>query len=97
MPEAQALSALRRDIDRKPHKVKRVLTDAGIRKAFLGGVSNDERKSIKAFTTQSSNASNALKKHPKVSTIPSPSDHPRLVLPPETQQLNSIPQHSTRC
>ena len=68
MPEADALALLRRDIDRKPHKIKRVLTDTGIRKAFLGGVADDEAKAVKAFTDQSSNRSNALKKHPKVST-----------------------------
>jgi hypothetical protein len=60
------LSLLRRDIDRKPHKIKRVLTDAGIRKAFLGGVAEDERKAVKAFTNQPENKSNALKKNPKV-------------------------------
>ncbi|KAJ4297779.1 hypothetical protein N0V90_005674 [Kalmusia sp. IMI 367209] len=65
MPEARALNALRRDIDRKPHKIKRVLTDAGIRKSFFGGIPDDEKKAVKAFTNQSSNKSNALKKHPK--------------------------------
>ncbi|KAJ4356025.1 uncharacterized protein N0V89_004052 [Didymosphaeria variabile] len=67
MPEAGALSALRQDIDRKPHKIKRVLTDAGLRKSFLGGISNDEKKAVEAFANQTSNRSNALKKHPKVS------------------------------
>ncbi|KAF2446925.1 hypothetical protein P171DRAFT_429869 [Karstenula rhodostoma CBS 690.94] len=62
-PEARALSALREDIDRKPHKIKRVLTDVGIRKSFFGGV--DDKEAVKAFTNQSSNRSNALKKHPK--------------------------------
>lgn len=66
-PEAQPLSLLRRDIDRKPHKIKRVLTDKGIRKAFLGGVADDDKKAVKAFTNQSENKSTALKKHPKVS------------------------------
>ncbi|KAF1966233.1 hypothetical protein BU23DRAFT_487302 [Bimuria novae-zelandiae CBS 107.79] len=65
MPEASALNALRRDIDRKPHKIKRILTDANIRKAFFGGIANDETKAVKAFTNQSSNRSNALKSHPK--------------------------------
>lgn len=71
MPEARALSALRQDIDQKPHKIKRVLTDAGIRKSFFGGVPKDDKKAVKAFTNQSSNRSNALKKHPKVSGLPS--------------------------
>jgi len=61
------LNALRRDIDRKPHKIKRVLTDAGIRGSFLGGVADDEKAAVKAFTNQPSNQSTALKKHPKVS------------------------------
>ena len=68
MPEATALAALRRDIDRKPHKIKSVLMDASIRKAFFGKVSN-EIKAVKAFTDQPSNRSNALKTHPKVGTL----------------------------
>jgi uncharacterized protein (DUF2461 family) len=65
-PAAEPLSFLRRDIDRKPHNIKRVLTDAGIRKEFLGGVANDEKKAVTAFCSQSENASNALKTKPKV-------------------------------
>lgn len=68
-PEAQPLSLLRRDIDRKPHRIKRVLTDAGIRKAFLGGIGADQKKAVKAFTNHSENKSNALKKNPKVSEL----------------------------
>jgi hypothetical protein len=68
-PEAGALNLLRRDIDRKPHKIKRVLTDAGIRKEFFGGIPNDAKKAIKAFTNQSENKATALKKHPKVRAI----------------------------
>jgi hypothetical protein len=68
-PEASALGALRRDIDRKPHKIKRVLTDVGIRKSFFGGIGNDKGKAVKAFVNQTSNRSTALKKHPKVSQI----------------------------
>ena len=68
MPEATALAALRRDIDRKPHKIKRVLMDASIQQAFFGEVA-DEAKAVKAFTNQHSNRSNALKKHPKVGTL----------------------------
>ncbi|KAF2659388.1 hypothetical protein K491DRAFT_689258 [Lophiostoma macrostomum CBS 122681] len=64
-PEAQPLSRLRADIDRKPHKIKRILTDKAIRKAFLGGVADDEKKAVRAFTDQSENKSTALKKHPK--------------------------------
>ncbi|KAL5406961.1 hypothetical protein PMIN04_011878 [Paraphaeosphaeria minitans] len=65
MPDARSLSALRQDFDKKPHKIKRVLTDAGIRKSFLGGIPEDEKKAVKAFTNQPNNQSNALKKHPK--------------------------------
>ena len=67
MPEASSLAKLRRDIDRKPHKIKRVLTDANLRKEFLDGIPDNESKAVKAFTNQSMNQSNALKKHPKVS------------------------------
>ena len=56
---------MRRDIDRKPHKIKRVLTDARIRKAFFGGVTENEKKAVQAFVGQ--NAENALKTKPKVS------------------------------
>lgn len=66
-PAAEPLSLLRRDIDRKPHNIKRVLTDAGIRRAFLGGVADNEKKAVTAFCSQSGNASNALKTKPKVS------------------------------
>ena len=66
-PSADALARLRRDIDRKPHRIKSVLTDAGIRKEYLGGVPNDEKKAARAFVSQPENASTALKSKPKVS------------------------------
>ncbi|OCK79759.1 hypothetical protein K432DRAFT_382782 [Lepidopterella palustris CBS 459.81] len=62
-PEAAPLSLLRNDIDRKPHKIKQVLTDSRIRKAFFGGVADDEKKAVRAFAGQ--NAENALKTKPK--------------------------------
>lgn len=65
MPESSALAALRRDIDRRPHRIKRVLTDAGLRKEFFGGIADDEKKAVRAFVSQS--AENALKRKPKVS------------------------------
>lgn len=68
-PDASTLAKLRRDIDRKPHKIKAVLTDSGIREAFLGGVKDDEKKAVKAFTSLSMNQSNALKRNPKVCSI----------------------------
>lgn len=68
MPEAQPLSLLRRDIDRKPEKIRKVLTGPGMRKHILGGLPNDEKKAIKAFTRQ--NQDNALKTKPKVCLYP---------------------------
>ncbi|KAF1940682.1 hypothetical protein EJ02DRAFT_455860 [Clathrospora elynae] len=64
-PDAASLSKLRHDIHRKPHKIKAVLTDAGIRESFLGGVQDDEKKAVKAFTNLETNQSNALKRNPK--------------------------------
>lgn len=68
-PDAAALSKLRQDIDRKPHKIKAVLTNEHIRKAFLGGVQDNEKKAVKAFTSLTSNQSTALKRNPKVSLL----------------------------
>ncbi len=65
MPEAAPLALLRTDIDRNPHRIKRVLMEPEIRKQILGGVSKDERKTVKAFVSQ--NGENALKTKPKVS------------------------------
>jgi hypothetical protein len=64
MPESQPLAALRRDIDRKPHKLKQLLANPAMRKHIFGGIPNDEKKLIKAFTAQ--NTENALKTKPKV-------------------------------
>lgn len=64
MPEADALAKLRRNIDRKPHDIRRVLLDDAIRKEFLGGAGVTEKKAMKAFAAQ--NAGNALKTKPKV-------------------------------
>jgi hypothetical protein len=64
MPEAQPLALLRRNIDRKPEVIKRVLTDAALRKKVLGGIPNDEKKVVKAFALH--NAESALKTKPKV-------------------------------
>ena len=38
MPEASALAKLRRDVDKKPHKIKEVLTRPEIRRSFLGDI-----------------------------------------------------------
>lgn len=56
-------------MDRKPHKIKAVLTNAGIRKEFLGNVSDDEKKAVKAFTGLATNKATALKRNPKVSSV----------------------------
>jgi hypothetical protein len=64
MPEAQPLALLRRNIDLKPEVIRRVLTDAALRKTILGVTPNDEKKVIKAFASH--NAENALKTKPKV-------------------------------
>lgn len=57
---------MRRDIDRRPQRIKGVLLDDGIRKEFLAGASKLEEKVVKAFAK--ANAQNALKSKPKVSS-----------------------------
>jgi uncharacterized protein (DUF2461 family) len=66
-PPPEQLSRLRRDIDRKPHRIKSVLNGAGIRKEFFDGIPSDDKKAVHAFVSQSENAANALKSKPKVS------------------------------
>ena len=63
MPEAQSLAKLRRDIDRRPHRIKQVLLNPSIRRNFLNGVGADDKKAVKAFTTH--NADTALKTKPR--------------------------------
>lgn len=55
---------MRRDIDRHPRRLKGVLMEAGLRRDFLDGTSNNEAKAVKAFVSK--NAENALKTKPKV-------------------------------
>lgn len=55
---------MRRDIDRKSHKLKNVLLDPLLRKEFLGGIPKDDKKAVNAFCGQ--NQENALKTKPKV-------------------------------
>lgn len=64
MPEAQPLALLRGDVDRQSDRIKTVLSSPGLRREFLGGISNDPKKVVKAFI--SSNSENALKTKPKV-------------------------------
>ncbi|KAJ4989263.1 hypothetical protein SVAN01_05168 [Stagonosporopsis vannaccii] len=66
-PEAEPLRKLRREFDRRSTRIKQVLRDERIRRAFLGGAPDNETKIVKAFVGLPSNASNALKRHPKVS------------------------------
>lgn len=65
MPEAPLLSKLRRNIDRHPQGLKRILVEAGLRREFLKGVANNEAKAVKAFCDH--NSESALKTKPKVS------------------------------
>lgn len=73
MPPADSLQKLRHNIDRKPHRIKRVLGDAMLRKEFFDGIPNDEKKAVRAFTKQ--NAESALKTRSVSSHIPL-HDHP---------------------
>jgi uncharacterized protein (DUF2461 family) len=66
-PEADSLRKLRREFDRRSNRIKEILKEDRIRKNFLGGVSTDEAKVVKAFVSLTSNASTALKRNPKVS------------------------------
>jgi uncharacterized protein (TIGR02453 family) len=63
MPEASALAALRKDIDKKAQNLKDVLLNDGIRKQFFSGIKKDEKLVMKAFADQ--NKENALKTKPR--------------------------------
>ncbi|KAI9786422.1 MAG: hypothetical protein M1839_006882 [Geoglossum umbratile] len=63
MPEASSLALIRREIDRKPHKLKRILRAAELRREFLNSVPDDEKKVVEEFVSGSS--VNALKTKPK--------------------------------
>ncbi|KAF2454671.1 hypothetical protein BDY21DRAFT_352408 [Lineolata rhizophorae] len=65
MPDADRLAALRRDIDRKPRKIMRVLTADRMRRAYLDGVGPDEKDVVRAFVGKPTNAETALKTKPK--------------------------------
>ncbi|KAF3008764.1 hypothetical protein E8E13_010251 [Curvularia kusanoi] len=64
-PDAESLRKLRREFDRRSTRIKAVLKEDRVRKNFLGGVSTDEAKVVKAFIGLTSNASTALKRNPK--------------------------------
>ncbi|GAB7352586.1 hypothetical protein MBLNU459_g2968t1 [Dothideomycetes sp. NU459] len=74
-PEAQALAALRNDIDRNPQRLKSVLLNDRMREEFLGGVPSKEKNVVKAFIETPMNAESALKTKPKVACLN------RIVLP----------------
>lgn len=63
-PEAAPMALLRKEIDKKSHKIKKVLMAPDMRKEFLGGIGPDEKKAVKAFVGM--NTENALKTKPKV-------------------------------
>lgn len=93
-PEAESLRKLRREFDRRSNRIKDILKEERIRKNFLGGVSTDDAKVVKAFVSLTSNASTALKRNPKVSlnllTLRLNVTHPpllHLVIPVETVKL----------
>ena len=62
-PEAPPLALMRNDVDLKSHKIKAVLTAPELRREFFGGISNDEKKAVKAFVGM--NTENMLKTKPK--------------------------------
>ena len=63
-PDALPLAALRRNIDQRPHKIKDVLTQPGLRKDFFGGVPDRQELAVKAFIDN--NREGMLKTKPKV-------------------------------
>jgi hypothetical protein len=65
MPEADALALLRRDIDRRPNRLKQALRTPGIREEFLDRVEEDNAEIVGRFIAH--NKENALKTKPKVS------------------------------
>ena len=62
-PEANAIAALRQDIDKKPMNLKNVLLGEIIRKEFFGGIKKNEKLAVKAFADH--NKANALKSKPR--------------------------------
>lgn len=64
-PEAQALSLMRRTIDRRSNALKKILRDPNIRREFLGGAKDDDKAVVKKFIDH--NKESALKTKPKVS------------------------------
>lgn len=63
-PEAPPMALMRKDLDKKSHKIKQVLMAPEMRREFLGAIGADETKAVKAFVGM--NKENALKTKPKV-------------------------------
>lgn len=68
MPDAAGLARLRRDVDRRPERIKRVLMHEDVRRGFLGGGGGGvgkggEKEVVERFLGH--NAENALKTKPK--------------------------------
>jgi uncharacterized protein (DUF2461 family) len=72
-PDSQQLHAMREDIDAHPNRIKAVLRQPGIRKDYLEGVADDEKKALKKFLEK--NKESALKVAPKVSESALSEDH----------------------
>lgn len=86
MPEPGPLAALRRDVDRRPDRLKTVLRDPQFRKEFLKGAPNDDKKTVKAFADM--NSATALKTKPLVSDVIW-SSRPDFLLPLDTNHVPS--------
>lgn len=72
-PEAPPMALMRKDVDKKSHKIKEVLTGVDMRREFFGGIGKDEKKAVKAFVGM--NTENMLKTKPKVcAPLPNPSE-----------------------
>jgi uncharacterized protein (TIGR02453 family) len=63
-PDATPLAQLRRDVDRKSHKLKAVLMNEQIRKHFFNGIGKNEKKAVEVFISH--NSESMLKTKPKV-------------------------------
>lgn len=59
------MAAIRRNIDRHPDQLRRVLSDKAMRSEFLNKASSKDEDMISAFCSSKSNAESALKTKPK--------------------------------
>ncbi|OQO07185.1 hypothetical protein B0A48_07754 [Cryoendolithus antarcticus] len=73
-PEAAPTAAMRRDIDRRPNRLKDILLEPRVRRDFLKNAPASAQKAVKAFI--STNEENALKTRPKGYAA----DHPDIAL-----------------